>query len=332
MLRGPERIQWRRYSVTLMVTVALLMVSVAGCGGGSATTRSSTPPASSPAAPTAATSSSGTVAGPASRIAVIVLENKEYNQIIGRAGAPYLNALARQGAVAANDYAITHPSLPNYLALTGGSTFGFSGSDCGTCSVSQPNLIDELEAARISWKVYVEDMPSTCSAAVTAGAYVRRHDPFLYYRDVANNPTRCQFVVPTTTLTRDLADHSLPRFVWLVPNICNDAHSCGTYTGDRYLRAIVPRLLAELGPSGLLFVTFDEGATNLGCCGVAKGGHVLTLVAGPGARAGARSMTPYDHYSLLRTIEDLWGLPRLAGAALPSTQPMTDLLRVRPVR
>jgi phosphatidylinositol-3-phosphatase len=331
MLRGPERIQWRRYSVTLMVTVALLMMSVAGCGGGSATTRSSTPPASSPAVSTAATSS-GTVAGPASRIAVIVLENKEYNQIIGRAGAPYLNALARQGAVAANYYAITHPSLPNYLALTGGSTFGFSGHDCGTCSVSQPNLIDELDAARISWKVYAEDMPSTCSAAVTAGAYARRHDPFLYYRDVANNPTRCRFVVSTTTLTRDLADHSLPRFVWVVPNICNDAHSCSTYTGDRYLRAIVPRLLAELGPSGLLFVTFDEGATNLGCCGVAKGGHVLTLVAGPGARAGARSMTPYDHYSLLRTIEDLWGLPRLAGAALPSTQPMTDLLRVRPVR
>jgi hypothetical protein len=263
---------------------------------------------------------------------VIVLENKEYNEIIGRPAAPYLNALARQSAVAANYHAITHPSLPNYLALTGGSTFGYSGSDCGTCSVSHRNLIDQLETAGISWKVYVEDLPSPCSAAATGGDYVRRHDPFMYYRDVADNSARCRLIVPTTTLTRDLADHSLPRFVWLVPNLCHDMHSCGTYTGDRYLRAMVPRLVAELGPSGLLFVTFDEGDTNSGCCGVAKGGRILTLVAGPGARDGVRSMAPYDTYSLLRTIEDLWGLPRLGGAALPSTRPMTDLLRVRPLR
>ncbi len=263
---------------------------------------------------------------------MIVLENKEYNEIIGSPAAPYLNALARQSAVAANYHAITHPSLPNYLALTGGSTFGYSGSDCGTCSVSHRNLIDQLEAAGISWKVYVEDLPSPCASTATAGGYVRRHDPFLYYRDVSDNPARCRAIVPTTTLTRDLADHSLPRFMWLVPNVCHDMHSCGTYTGDRYLRAMVPRLLAELGPSGVLFLTFDEGETNSACCGVAKGGHILTLIAGPGARAGVRSMTPYDHYSLLRTIEDLLGLPRLGGAALPSTRPMTDLLRVRPLR
>jgi hypothetical protein len=332
MLRGLGRIKCRRHGAKWMVTITVLVGSVAGCGGGSTTTRSSAPPATSHGSSSVARSPSTTVAGPASRIAVIVLENKEDNQIIGRAGAPYLNALARRSAVAANYYAITHPSLPNYLALTGGSTFGFSGSDCGTCSVSHRNLIDQLEAARISWKVYAEDIPSACSTKVTAGAYVRRHVPFLYYRDVADNPKRCQFVVSTTALTRDLAEHALPRFVWLVPNLCHDMHSCGTYTGDRYLRAIVPRLLAELGPSGLLFVTFDEGATDVGCCGVAKGGHIVTLIAGPGARAGVHSTTPYDHYSLLRTIEDLWGLPRLGGAALPSTHPMTDLLRVRPLR
>jgi hypothetical protein len=106
-------------------------------------------------------------------------------------------------------------------------------------------------------------------------------------------------------------------------------HSCSVYTGDVYLRSIVPRLLSELGPSGILFITFDEGDTDRGCCGVAKGGHIVTMIAGPGARAGVTSMRPYDHYSLLRTIEDLWGLPRLGGAALPSTLPMTDLLRVR---
>jgi acid phosphatase len=314
-----------------MISVALTAVALAGCGGGSTPTQSSTH-ALRPATSPVSTSSAATIAGPASRIAVMVLENKEYDQIIGRAGAPYLNALARRSAVAANYYAITHPSLSNYLALTGGSTFGFSGSDCGTCSVSQRNLIDQLEAAGISWKVYVEGLPSPCSAVASAGEYVRRHDPFLYYRDVTENPARCAHIVPATTLAHDLADHTLPRFMWLVPNICHDMHSCGTYTGDQYLRAMVPQLLTELGPSGLLFVTFDEGATNAGCCGVARGGHILTLVAGPGARAGVRSLTPYDHYSLLRTIEDLWGLPRLRSAALPSTRPMTDLLRVAPLR
>jgi hypothetical protein len=332
MLRGAVRVQCHRHDVTRTVTSALVAMCVAGCGGGSPTTRSSAAPAPSPASSTVASSSAASIAGPVSRIAVIVLENKEYNEIIGRPSAPYLNALARQSAVAANYHAITHPSLPNYLALTGGSTFGYSGSDCGTCSVSHRNLIDQLEAAGISWKVYVEDLPSPCASTATAGEYVRRHDPFMYYRDVSDNPARCRAIVPTTTLTRDLADHSLPRFMWLVPNICHDMHSCGTYTGDRYLRAMVPRLLAELGPSGVLFVTFDEGETNSACCGVAKGGHILTLIAGPGARAGVRSLTPYDHYSLLRTIEDLLGLPRLGGAALPSTRPMTDLLRVRPLR
>jgi phosphatidylinositol-3-phosphatase len=329
MLRAHRRVKCPIGKVTWAAAVGL-SAAIAGCGGGTPATRSVQAQPASRSSTT--TSTAGALPGPASRIAVIVLENKEDNEIIGRAGAPYLNALARRSAVAANYYAITHPSLPNYLALTSGSTLGFSGSDCGDCSVSHRNLVDELEAAGISWKVYAEDMPSTCAMTAGTGSYVRRHNPFLYYRDVASNPRRCRFIVPATALTRDLAEHSLPRLVWLVPNICHDMHSCDTYTGDTYLRGLVPRLLAELGPSGILFVTFDEGHSDDGCCGAARGGHVVTVIAGPGARAGARSMTPYDHYSLLRTIEDLWGLPRLGGAALPSTRAMTDLLRVKPVR
>jgi hypothetical protein len=263
-----------------------------------------------------------------SRIVVVVMENREYGEIIGRPSAPYINALARQSAVAANYYAVTHPSLPNYLAITGGSTFGYDGSDCLTCSVSHRNLIDQLETAGISWRAYMEDLPSSCSFQTSSGGYVRRHDPFMYYRDVAGSRSRCRNVVPGSQLYGDIARHSLPRFVWLSPNLCHDMHSCGTYAGDRYLRSVVPRLLGALGPSGLLVLTWDEGETNSGCCDVAKGGHILTLIAGPGARAGTRSVVPYDHYSLLRTIEDLWGLPRLGYAASPSTQAMTDLLRV----
>jgi hypothetical protein len=264
-----------------------------------------------------------------SRIVIVVLENREYDEIVGRPAAPYINSLIRLSAVAANYHAVAHPSLPNYLALTGGSTFGFAGSDCMTCSVSQRNLVDQLTAAGISWKAYMEDLPSACSFTQSSGGYVRRHDPFMYYRDVATNRDRCRFVVPATELNRDLARHALPSFVWISPSLCHDMHNCGTYAGDSYLRSLLPRILSELGPSGILFLTWDEGETDSGCCSVAKGGHILTLIAGPGARAGARSMLPYDHYSLLRTIEDLWGLPRLGSAACPCTNAMTDLLRVR---
>lgn len=303
-----SRVHW----LTRVAMVTLLFAVIAGCGSASS-------------ARTAPKRASGLKV---SRIVVVVLENREYDEIVGRPAAPYINSLIAQSAVAADYHAVSHPSLPNYLALTGGSTFGLDGSDCMSCSVSHRNLIDQLTAASISWKAYMEDLPAVCSSTQSSAGYVRRHDPFMYYRDVADNRDRCRSVVPATELNQDLDRHALPRFAWISPSLCHDMHNCGTYSGDHYLRSIVPRILADLGPNGILFLTWDEGETNSGCCRVAKGGHILTLIAGPGARAGARSMVPYDHYSLLRTIEDLWGLPRLGWAACPCTNAMSDLLRV----
>jgi phosphatidylinositol-3-phosphatase len=321
MSRGAEPTRIRVPRVTWIVTAVLLGAALAGCGA-SGTEGSST----------TAQSAASAAKGGVSRIAMIVLENHEYDEVVDAPSAPFLNQLALHSAVAANYHAVAHPSLPNYLALTGGSTFGYVGHDCGTCWVSHRNLIDELEAAGISWKAYIEDLPKPCSFAESSGGYYRRHDPFMYYRDVADNRSRCRNVVPATELTSDIVHHTLPRFIWLSPNICHDMHSCGISTGDAYLKGIIPRLLPELGPHGILFITFDEGETNDGCCQVAAGGHILTLIAGPGARAGSQSAAPYDHYSLLRTIEDLWGLPRLGYAAAPYTHAMTDLLRVRSLR
>jgi len=201
MLRGARHRKCRILDLTQLVTAALLVGVVAGCGGSAAAGSSAAAPARS------------LTRAKVSRIVVVVLENREYNEIIGRASAPYINSLAGQSAVATDYHAVSHPSLPNYLALTGGSTFGFDGSDCMTCSVSHRNLIDQLEASKISWKAYMEDMPSACSFASSSGGYVRRHDPFMYYRDVAGNRNRCRFVVPANQLGSDLARHSLPEFV-----------------------------------------------------------------------------------------------------------------------
>jgi phospholipase C len=252
------------------------------------------------------------------RIVVIVMENKGCTDVIGSRDAPYLNGLARRAAFAARSFALTAPSLPNYLGLTGGSTFGIT-SNCTSCSVRATNLVDQLERARVSWKAYMEDMPAPCYGGAFAGLYAKKHDPFMYYADVASSRSRCRRVVPFTQLRADLARQALPRFVWITPNLCHDMHSCPVSDGDRFLAELVPQLQRAVGPRGAIVVTWDEGSGS--------GRQIPTIVTGPAARAGVRSSVAYDHYSLLRTIEDAFGLAHLRGAACPCTRPLTALLR-----
>ena len=252
------------------------------------------------------------------RVVVIVMENKSCSAVIGSRDAPYLNRLARRAAFAARSFALTSPSLPNYLGLTGGSTFGIT-SDCTGCRVRATNLVDQLERAHVSWTAYMEGMPAPCYRGAQAGLYVKRHNPFAYYVDVASNASRCRRVVPFTQLRADIAGRALPRFVWITPNLCHDMHSCPVRAGDRFLAGLVPALARAVGPRGAIVVTWDEGS--------ASGRQIPTIVAGPAACAGARSSIAYDHYSLLRTIEDAFGLPHLRGAARPSTRPLSVLLR-----
>ena len=259
------------------------------------------------------------------RIAVIVMENKGYGDVIGSPAAPYINGLARRYAVARDMFAVSHPSLPNYLALTGGSTFGIS-SDCTSCAVHATSLADQLARAKISWKAYMEDLPRPCFTAAGAGEYAKKHDPFVYYTRVVGTPGLCSRVVPLTQLRTDERAAALPRFVWISPNLCHDTHDCPVSTGDRYLSTLVPPLLRALGPGGILVLTWDEGTDSAGCCNLASGGHVATIVAGPGARPGAAMTIPTDHYSVLQTIEDLLGLPRLRGAACRCTPSLKPLL------
>jgi hypothetical protein len=257
---------------------------------------------------------------------VIVMENRECGQVIGSPSAPYLTGLAHRYAQPRAFYGTTHPSLPNYLALTSGSTFGFTDS-CSGCSVRARNLVDELQAAGISWKAYMQGMPGPCFQGRSAGLYRRRHDPFMFYDDIAHDPARCAKVVPLTQLAADEARHALPQFAWITPDLCNDMHDCATKVGDTFLSRLVPPLLRAVGQRGVVIITWDEGETNRGCCAKAAGGNIPTILAGPPARPGLRSALRYDAYSILRTIEDSWGLPRLGGAACSCTPPLTALFR-----
>lgn len=263
--------------------------------------------------------------GRPAHIAVVVMENEEYGDIIGSPSTPYINWLARRYALASSMYAIAHPSLPNYLALTGGATFGIT-SDCTECKVDKTGIVDQLEGAHVSWKAYMEGLPGPCFTGAGAGEYARKHDPFIYYSSVADRPARCAHIVPLDQLAADERAHTLPTFIWVTPNLCHDMHDCAPGTGDRFLAGLLPPLLRSLGPRGILLLTWDEGSSDNGCCRLASGGHIATIFAGPGARRGARLSTPVDHYSVLQAIEDLLGLARLRGAACACTPSLRPLL------
>jgi len=296
---------------------------------------STAPPTAGPPIP--AGSGAAAAIPPFSHVFVIVMENREYGQIIGAPDAPYLNQLASTYGLARRYYAITHPSLPNYLALLSGSVQGIA-NDCPTCEVEAPNLVDQLERHGRTWIAYVEDLPAPCFNGPFAGGpgsvlgtsgYVRRHNPFMYFRDIGRDPSRCQHVVPLTRLDADLASGYLPTLVWITPNLEHDMHSGSTREGDIWLSGLVPRLLASPAwqNGGVLFITWDEGQTNDGCCGNAAGGHVPTLVIAARGRRAFASDQPYTHYSLLRTIEEAWQLGYLGHAADPTTRSMADFFR-----
>ena len=252
-------------------------------------------------------------------IFTIVMENHSYGQIIGSGSAPYINSLAAKYGLATNYFAVAHPSLPNYLALTGGSTFGIT-SDCTTCFVSAPNIAkDRVEASGRSWKAYMESMPRPCFVG-DSYPYMQKHDPFIYFNDIRTNATECNKVVPYSTLATDLKSAgTTPNYAWITPNMCNDMHDCSVSTGDTWLKNNVPAILnsaAFTTQNSLLMITWDEDNGS-------SGNHVATLVIAKSVPAGFRSSVRYTHYSLLRTVESAWGLSPLTGND-GGASPMSD--------
>jgi hypothetical protein len=269
-----------------------------------------------------------------SHVAVIVLENKEYGQVIGNPAAPYLNSLARHNALATRFYAVTHPSLPNYLALTAGTTFGVH-HDCTSCSFGGPNLMTQLNSTGFSWRSYVGGVPSSCYLGARATSYVKALNPFVYFRSITGGASGCSNVVPLSHLSADLQTGNLPDFSWITPSMCQDTHHCSVGTGDRFLSQLVPPLVQGLGPHGALFILWDEGATNRGPGGTRNsGGHVPAIVVGPDVRPGTRITTPMNQYTALRQLESAFGVPPLRHARSAPPDPFgsafTENLRIRP--
>ena len=251
-----------------------------------------------------------------SRVAVLVLENRSYDEVIGNPQAPYLNGLARRYALATDYFAIGHPSLPNYIALIGGSTYEIR-SDCNGCDVEARSLVGQLDAAGLSWKAYFEDLTSNRRPGPETTAYTPHYNPFVYYEGIRSSALGRSRVVDFDELRSDLRRSTLPRFSWIAPGVRHDGHSSSLRAADRFASRLVPQILRALGPEGVLFVTWDEGARRdwSGVDGTRGGGHVALIAAGGDARRGTTASTPANHYALLHTVETALDLPLLGHAA-----------------
>ena len=338
----------------------------------------------------AATPPPRTALPPIRHVFVLLLENQSYATTFGKdSPAPYLaRTLPAQGALLSEYYAIGHASLPNYIALVSGQAPNEATQlDCATfadfktrapgldahgqlrgAGCVYPPLVrtlpDQLQAAGLSWRAYMEDMgsnparesatcghvplgqPENTSQAVVSDQYAAKHDPFVYFHSIIDDRARCDaHVVNLERLPHDLASlATTANYSFITPNLCNDGHDAPCVDGRRgglaaidvFLRKWVPLIerSAAFRADGLLIVTFDESGGegsdgSSACCGEqplpgAKylpgfrgpgGGRIGAVLLSPYVKPGTVSAVPYNHYSLLRTSEAIFGLEYLGYAA-----------------
>jgi phosphatidylinositol-3-phosphatase len=242
---------------------------------------------------------SATPLGRPAHVVVVVFENKSYAQVQA-AQAPWLHALMNSGAVFTNAHAVTHPSQPNYLALFSGSTQGVTDDHCPVNAGDRPNLARSLLDAGFSFTGYSEGLPAAGSHTCGAGRYAAKHNPWVDFSNVPASANQPYSGFPTSF-------DALPTVSFVIPDLCNDTHDCPIGTGDAWAAAHLDgyRRWASDHHS-LLIVTFDENDNS-------AGNQILTVVSGAGVRAGSYAQ-PIDHYTVLRAIEDCFGLAPIGAS------------------
>jgi hypothetical protein len=276
--------------------VILTIVTACSSGGPSGVTAGSGSP---PATDRPATRAPVAVPTP-DHVMVVIFENEDARNIVGGSDAPYLTSLAESGATFTNAHAEAHPSQPNYLALFSGSTHGVDDNSC-PLTLKGPNLAEQLRAAGHTFVGYSEDLPRAGYTGCGTGDYARRHNPWVNFPDLPRSVNQ-----PYTSLPDDFS--ALPTVSFVVPNLCNDMHDCGVAAGDHWARRNLTDYVAWAHQhNSLLVVTFDEDNGS-------SANHIATFLVGPMVKPGPSDQR-IDHYSLLRTLEDMYGLPRLGHAA-----------------
>ena len=271
---------------------------------------------------------------------IIVMENKNWSQIVGGTSAPYINDTLLPMASHAEAYfnpPLVHPSLPNYLWLEAGINFGIFNDDPPSANHQSTtnHLVTLLQKNNISWKAYQEDIGGADCPLVNNGLYAVRHNPFVYFDDVTNNldpnSANCiSHVRPFSELATDLANNTVAQYNFITPNVCNDMHdSCAPLNnairqGDTWLSQNLPTILnsAAYKSGGAVFITWDEGALSDGPIGM--------IVLSPFAKSnGYRNFIRYTHGSTLRTFQEIFGVSPLLRDANIQTD-LRDLFTVFP--
>src|SRR5260221_4918429 len=288
---------------------------------------------------------------------IIMMENTGYKSLIGNPNAPWINSAAATYGLATNYFGVSHPSQPNYIAATSGSTNGVTSDSNVTLNVT--NIVDQLEANGKTWKAYMQSL-SLCNGNLLASAcgnqlYERKHDPFVSYADVQSNPARLANIVDLSQFSANLANNTVPAYSWISPDQCHDMHGRGApasdpcsfsneqqliATGDAFLSSTVGQIMNSSAWNGnsVIFITWDEsdftgtgpsgfGDTS-GCCDANPGGgHVVTLTISHSDHSARTSSVAYNHYSMLATIEGGWKLGCLGFTCdTANVTPMSDLV------
>jgi phosphatidylinositol-3-phosphatase len=241
-------------------------------------------------------------------VIVVIDENRTLAQVVGSENAPYLTAVARSGALFTSAYGVAHPSQPNYFALFAGLT-NDNGDGCPAHGVpaAAPNIASEALAAHLTFAAYSESLPATGFMGCWAGTYAQKHAPWTHFTNIPQKLHR-----PLTALT---SFDALPTVTFIVPNVDDDMHDGTLKEGDDWADAHLKPLLAWAATHDTLVVfTWDEGYDRVN--------SIPTMFVGPMIRAG-RYAERVDHYRVLRTLEDLYGLTPTGKAA--SVAPITGI-------
>ncbi len=243
-----------------------------------------------------------------SHVIVVMEENHGYSQIIGSPEAPYINSLASQGALFTNSSAIAHPSQPNYLAIFSGSTQGITDDSCPH-TFSVQDLESELLSKSDTFKGYSEGLPAVGSEICVSGLYARKHVPWTDFSKGASTDSQ-----PFTSFPTDFS--KLPTVAWVIPNLDDDMHNGTIQQGDSWLQTnLLPYVTWAQSNNSLLIVTFDEDQGT-------TANHIATIFVGSMVKPGSYG-EKINHYNVLRTIEDMYGLSHLGKSA--TATPITDV-------
>lgn len=244
-----------------------------------------------------------------SHVVVITEENHAFSGIVGSSSAPYINSLAKSGALFTQSVAVTHPSQPNYLALFSGSTQGITNDSCPH-TFSGPDLGGELLAAHNTFGGFSEDLPSIGSTICTSGEYARKHSPWTNFTDI---PARDN--LPLTSFPSPTNFRLLPTISFVIPNLLDDMHDGTIQQGDSWLKQhLGPFIQWAQTHNSLLIVTWDEDDGS-------QSNQIPTIFVGPMVKAGRYNET-ITHENIFRTLESIYGLPAAHDSA--SVSPISD--------